>query len=105
MARRDDAHVRSDHHIIGNVQPAKVIEGAILIYEASRLKATTTNRIADTHGFFAYPLNSLCHFPSVVRASSGDVRANAITKLKTETIRPAMPMIRIIPEGLHNPAN
>src|SRR6185312_13449223 len=33
MARRDDAHVRSDHHIVGNVESAKVIEGAVLIYE------------------------------------------------------------------------
>jgi hypothetical protein len=33
MARRDDAYVRSDHHIVGNVQATKVIESAVLIYE------------------------------------------------------------------------
>jgi hypothetical protein len=33
MARRDDTHVRPDHHIVGNVEPAKVVERAILIYE------------------------------------------------------------------------
>ena len=26
MARRDDAHVRPDHHIVGNVEPAKIIK-------------------------------------------------------------------------------
>jgi hypothetical protein len=33
MARRDDAHVRSDHHIVLDVEAAKVVEGAILIDE------------------------------------------------------------------------
>jgi hypothetical protein len=33
MARRDDAHVRPDHHIVGNIEAAKVIESAILIDE------------------------------------------------------------------------
>ena len=33
MARRDDAHVRTDHHIVCDVEPAKVIEGAVLIDE------------------------------------------------------------------------
>ena len=33
MARRDDAHVRPDHHIVGNVEPAKIIKSAVLIYE------------------------------------------------------------------------
>jgi hypothetical protein len=33
MARRDDAHVRPDHHIVRDVEPAKVIESAVLIYE------------------------------------------------------------------------
>jgi hypothetical protein len=33
MARRDDAHVRPDHHIVRDVEPAKVIESAVLVYE------------------------------------------------------------------------
>jgi hypothetical protein len=33
MARRDDAHVRPDHHIVCDVEAAKVIESAVLIYE------------------------------------------------------------------------
>jgi hypothetical protein len=33
MARRDDAHVRPDHHIVFDVEAAKVIESAVLIYE------------------------------------------------------------------------
>src|ERR1700694_3315106 len=33
MASRDDAHVRPDHHIVGNVEPAKIIKSAVLIYE------------------------------------------------------------------------
>jgi hypothetical protein len=33
MARRDDAHVRPDHHIVGNVETAKIIKSAVLIYE------------------------------------------------------------------------
>ena len=33
MARRDDAHIRPDHHIVANVESAKVIESAVLIYE------------------------------------------------------------------------
>jgi hypothetical protein len=33
MARREDAHVRPDHHIVCNVEPSKVIESAVLIYE------------------------------------------------------------------------
>jgi hypothetical protein len=33
MARRDDAHVRPDHHIVRDVEAAKVIESAVLIYE------------------------------------------------------------------------
>src|ERR1700676_3879719 len=33
MAGRDDAHVRPDHHILGNVEPAKIIKSAVLIYE------------------------------------------------------------------------
>src|SRR5579859_2896399 len=33
MARRDDADVRPDHHIVGNVESAKVVESAILIDE------------------------------------------------------------------------
>jgi hypothetical protein len=33
MAGRDDAHVRPDHHIVGNVEPAKVRESAVPIYE------------------------------------------------------------------------
>ncbi len=33
MAGRDDAHVRPDHHIVRNVEAAKVIESAVLIYE------------------------------------------------------------------------
>jgi hypothetical protein len=33
MTRRDDAHVRPNHHIVRDVQPAKVIESTVLIYE------------------------------------------------------------------------
>ncbi len=33
MAARDDAHIRPDHHVVGNVESAKVIESAVLIYE------------------------------------------------------------------------
>jgi hypothetical protein len=33
MARCDNAHVRPDHHIVRDVEPAKVIESAVLIYE------------------------------------------------------------------------
>jgi hypothetical protein len=33
MAGRDDAHIWPDHHIVSNVESAKVIESAILIYE------------------------------------------------------------------------
>jgi pimeloyl-ACP methyl ester carboxylesterase len=33
MASRDDAHVRPDHHIVCDVEAAKVIESAVLIYE------------------------------------------------------------------------
>jgi hypothetical protein len=33
VARRDDAHVRPDHHIVGDVEAAQVIESAVLIYE------------------------------------------------------------------------
>jgi hypothetical protein len=33
MARRDDAQVRPDHHIVSDVESAKVIEGSVLIYE------------------------------------------------------------------------
>lgn len=33
MARRDDAHVGPDHHIVGNVEPAQIIKSAILICE------------------------------------------------------------------------
>ena len=33
MARGDDAHIRPDHHIIGDVEAAKVIERAVLIDE------------------------------------------------------------------------
>src|SRR5580698_10445709 len=33
VSRRDDAHVRTDHHIVCDVEPAKVIEGAVLIDE------------------------------------------------------------------------
>jgi hypothetical protein len=33
MARRDDAHVRPDHHIVCDVETAKVIECAVLIDE------------------------------------------------------------------------
>ena len=29
MARRDDAHVRPDHHIVRDVEAAKVIESAV----------------------------------------------------------------------------
>jgi hypothetical protein len=32
MARRDDAHVRPDHHIVRDVEAVKVIESAVLIY-------------------------------------------------------------------------
>ena len=33
MARRDEVHVRSDHHVIGNAKPAEIIESAVLIDE------------------------------------------------------------------------
>jgi hypothetical protein len=33
MAGRNDAHVLPDHHIVRDVETAKVIESAILIYE------------------------------------------------------------------------
>jgi hypothetical protein len=33
MARRDDAHARPDHHIVRDVEAAKVIESAVQIYE------------------------------------------------------------------------
>jgi hypothetical protein len=33
MARRDDADVRPNHHIVRDFEPAKVIESAVLIYE------------------------------------------------------------------------
>lgn len=33
MARCHDTHVRPDHHIIGNVDPARIVHGAILLYE------------------------------------------------------------------------
>jgi hypothetical protein len=33
MGRRDDAHVRPDHHIVCDVEAAKVMESAVLIYE------------------------------------------------------------------------
>jgi len=33
VARRDEAHVRSDHRIVPDVESAKVIESAILVYE------------------------------------------------------------------------
>lgn len=33
MARCDDAHVRPDHHIVCDVEAAKVIESAVLIDE------------------------------------------------------------------------
>ena len=33
MTRRDDTHVRPDHHIISDIESAKIIESAILIYE------------------------------------------------------------------------
>ena len=33
MARRDDAQVRPDHHIVRDVEAAKVVESAVLIYE------------------------------------------------------------------------
>src|SRR5947209_7018744 len=33
MAGCDDADVRPDHHIVGNVESAEVIESTILIYE------------------------------------------------------------------------
>src|SRR5258708_4628387 len=33
MARRDDAHVRPDHHMVRDVESPKVIESAVLIYE------------------------------------------------------------------------
>lgn len=31
MTRRDNAHVRPDHHIISNVDPPKVVHGTILV--------------------------------------------------------------------------
>src|ERR1700722_301743 len=31
MAGRDDAHVRPDHYIVGNIEPAKVIKSVVLI--------------------------------------------------------------------------
>jgi len=33
VSRHDEAHVRTDHHIVGDVESAKVIESAVLIYE------------------------------------------------------------------------
>lgn len=33
MARRDDVHVWPDHHVIPNIDPRKVIDRAVLIYE------------------------------------------------------------------------
>ena len=33
MARRDDGRVRPDHHIVCDVEAAKVIESAVLVYE------------------------------------------------------------------------
>ena len=33
MARRDEAHVRSNQHIVRDVEAAEVIERAVLIYE------------------------------------------------------------------------
>jgi hypothetical protein len=33
MDRRDDAHVRPDHHIVGNVEAAQIIKSAVQIYE------------------------------------------------------------------------
>jgi hypothetical protein len=33
MARRDDAHIRPDHHIVCDLAASKVIESAVLIYE------------------------------------------------------------------------
>lgn len=33
MARREDAHVRPDHNVVSDVQSAKVIKCAVLVYE------------------------------------------------------------------------
>src|SRR6201999_1142468 len=33
VARRDDAHVRPNHHIVRDIEAAKVVESAVLIYE------------------------------------------------------------------------
>ncbi|WP_246677644.1 hypothetical protein [Mesorhizobium sp. B2-3-12] len=33
MARRDDAHIWPDHHIVGDVEAADIIESAVLIDE------------------------------------------------------------------------
>lgn len=33
MARGDDVYVGPDHHVVGDVQAAKVIEGAVLVDE------------------------------------------------------------------------
>jgi hypothetical protein len=65
VACRDDAHVGPDHHIVCDVEAAKVIEGAVLIYEdiipdadfvpTGRIKGRNRKKLSSTF----LPISSL----------------------------------------------
>ncbi|HEY9228104.1 MAG TPA: hypothetical protein VIP11_15715 [Gemmatimonadaceae bacterium] len=47
MTRRDDADIRSDHHVVGDCESSKIIKRAILIYEdiAPNFDVDSTGRV------------------------------------------------------------